>query len=88
VSQSFYGFEQKNMNQNNCYLAILSGQASEGSPPDRDPNIERLERLIREKYCLPCEVTFSDSQAKGTVTLTYHSLEELQGLLAAWGIEN
>jgi ParB family chromosome partitioning protein len=67
--------------------AILSGQASRGAQPDRDPNIERLERLIREKYCLPCEVTFSDSQAKGKVTFTYHSLEELQGLLEAWGIE-
>jgi len=68
--------------------AILSGQASRGAQPDRDPNIERLERLIREKYCLPCEVTFSDSQAKGRVTLTYHSLEELQGLLESWGIDH
>ncbi len=68
--------------------AILSGQASRVASSDRDPNIERLERLIREKYCLPCEVSFSDSQAKGKVTLTYHSLEELQGLLEAWGIDN
>ncbi|MCG7961651.1 MAG: ParB/RepB/Spo0J family partition protein [Candidatus Thiodiazotropha taylori] len=67
--------------------AILSGQASRHSLPDRDPNIDRLERLISEKYCLPCQVTFSDSQAKGRVTLTYHSLEELQGLLETWGIE-
>ena len=67
--------------------AILSGQASRGAQPDRDPNIDRLERLISEKYCLPCQVTFSDNQAKGRVTLTYHSLEELQGLLEAWGIE-
>ncbi|ODB85938.1 hypothetical protein A3194_12325 [Candidatus Thiodiazotropha endoloripes] len=68
--------------------AILAGQASHHSQPDRDPNIDRLERLISEKYCLPCQVTFSDGQAKGRVTLTYHSLEELQGLLETWGIEN
>lgn len=68
--------------------AILAGQASRQSQPDRDPNIDRLERLISEKYCLPCQVTFSDCQAKGRVTLTYHSLEELQGLLETWGIDN
>ncbi|MEW8492467.1 MAG: ParB/RepB/Spo0J family partition protein [Candidatus Thiodiazotropha taylori] len=71
----------------NDIKAILSGQASRGAQPDRDPNIDRLERLISEKYCLPCQVTFSDTQAKGRVTLTYHSLEELQGLLENWGIE-
>ncbi|MEW8437697.1 MAG: ParB/RepB/Spo0J family partition protein [Candidatus Thiodiazotropha taylori] len=71
----------------NDIKAILAGQASRHSLPDRDPNIDRLERLISEKYCLPCQVTFSDSQAKGRVTLTYHSLEELQGLLETWGIE-
>jgi ParB family chromosome partitioning protein len=67
--------------------AILSGQASRKSQPDRDPNIDRLERLIRDKYCLPCEVSFSDRQANGKVCFTYYSLEELQGLLGAWGIE-
>jgi ParB family chromosome partitioning protein len=72
----------------NDIKAILSGQASRGAQPDRDPNIDRLERLISEKYCLPCQVTFSDSQAKGRVTLTYYSIEELQGLLETWGIEN
>ncbi|MEW8437568.1 MAG: ParB/RepB/Spo0J family partition protein [Candidatus Thiodiazotropha taylori] len=71
----------------NDIKAILSGQASRGAQPDREPNIDRLERLISEKYGLPCQVTFSDSQAKGRVTLTYHSLEELQGLLEAWGVD-
>ncbi|MES9940335.1 MAG: ParB/RepB/Spo0J family partition protein [Candidatus Thiodiazotropha sp. 6PLUC2] len=71
----------------NDIKAILSGQASRTAQPDRDPNIDRLERLLSEKYCLPCQVTFSDSQAKGRVTLTYHSLEELQGLLESWGID-
>jgi hypothetical protein len=67
--------------------AILSGETSRKAQPKRDPNIDRLERLIREQFCLPCEVTFSESQAKGKVTFTYHSLDELQGLLDAWGIE-
>ncbi|MCU7829583.1 MAG: ParB/RepB/Spo0J family partition protein [Candidatus Thiodiazotropha sp. (ex Myrtea sp. 'scaly one' KF741663)] len=65
---------------------VLSGQASRSNKPERDPNIDRLERLIRERYCLPCEVTYSDSQAKGKVAFTYHSLDELQGLVEAWGI--
>jgi hypothetical protein len=67
--------------------AILSGQASRSSRPERDPNIDRLERLIRDKYCLPCEVTLLESLTKGKVTFTYHSLNELQGLLETWGIE-
>jgi ParB family chromosome partitioning protein len=66
--------------------AILSGEASRKDRPTRDPNIDHLERLIREHFCLPCEVTFSESQAKGKVTFTYYSLEELQGLLLSWGI--
>ncbi len=72
----------------NDVKAILSGQVSRATQTDRDPNIDRLERLISEKYCLPCQVTYSETQAKGRVTLTYHSLEELQGLLDTWGIEN
>lgn len=67
--------------------AILTGQAGRIKDPGKDPNIARLERGISEKYCLPTEVTFSESQAKGKVSITYHSLEELQGLLRAWGIE-
>jgi ParB family chromosome partitioning protein len=68
--------------------AILSGQASRQTELDRDPNIVRLERLISEKYCLPVRVTYADNQAKGQVTFTYHSLEELQGLVEIWGIES
>jgi ParB family chromosome partitioning protein len=68
--------------------AILSGQASRQTELDRDPNINRLERLISEKYCLPCQVTYSDSQAKGKLILTYHSIDELQGLVDSWGIES
>ncbi|MCG7928928.1 MAG: ParB/RepB/Spo0J family partition protein [Candidatus Thiodiazotropha lotti] len=64
----------------NDIKAILSGQASQKSQPERDPNIDRLARLISEKYCLPCQVSFSDSQATGKVILTYHSIDELQGL--------
>jgi hypothetical protein len=45
--------------------AILAGETSRKAQPKRDPNIDRLERLIREQFCLPCEVTFSESQAKG-----------------------
>jgi hypothetical protein len=67
--------------------AILSGEASRNAQPVRDPNIDRMERLIREQFCLPCEVTFSESQAKGKVTFIYHSLDELPGLMEAWRIE-
>ncbi|MEW8078363.1 MAG: ParB/RepB/Spo0J family partition protein [Candidatus Thiodiazotropha endolucinida] len=67
--------------------AILSGQASRKSKPSKDPNILTLERQISEKYCLPTEVTFSESQAKGKVIITYHTLDELQGLLDAWKIQ-
>jgi ParB family chromosome partitioning protein len=44
--------------------AILSGQANRSSRPERDPNIDRLERLIRDKYCLPCEETFQSHWQK------------------------
>lgn len=66
--------------------AILSGQASRKHIPSKDPNIVNLERQISEKYCLPTEVTFSESQAKGKVIITYHTLDELQGLLERWNI--
>jgi ParB family transcriptional regulator, chromosome partitioning protein len=65
---------------------LLSGESTR-SPALQDPNLVRIARQFTETYCLPCRLTYSEEQAKGQLVITYHSLEELQGLLEAWGFE-
>lgn len=58
-----------------CAASLLENIQREDLTPIEEA--QAIQRLIREKYCLPCEVTFSENQAQSKVTLTYHSLEAL-----------
>ncbi len=65
-------------------------ELARGKIPDlnkgRDPNLLRLERLICEKYGMPVRIDYDDHAQKGRVEIDWYSLEELQGLLDAWGL--
>ena len=47
----------------------------------RDPNVRRLQEELSEKLGAPVEIQHSGS-GKGKVVVTYHSLDELDGILA------
>lgn len=49
-------------------------------PVKKDPNVQKLETTLSEQLGAVVKITHS-SQGKGTVTVYYHSLDELDGIL-------
>jgi ParB family chromosome partitioning protein len=52
-----------------------------GSPGARDPNIAALERELAEKLAARVNVAHARN-GRGKVVIHYHSLDELEGILA------
>ncbi len=65
-------------------------ELTSGTVPDpkkgRDPNLVRLERIIREKYGMSVRIDYDERVLKGRVVIDWYSLDELQGLLEAWSL--
>jgi ParB family chromosome partitioning protein len=55
--------------------------ASKDSAKSLDPNVQRLQDELSEKLGAPVQIQHSGS-GKGKVVVTYHSLDELDGILA------
>ena len=54
--------------------------SNERATPRRDPDLERLERELAERIAAPVALSFRGG--KGTLTIRYGSLDELDGILA------
>ena len=64
--------------------ALLTKAAGGGSPKDGkplDPNVQRLQDELSEKLGAPVQIQHAAS-GKGKVVIGYHSLDELDGILA------
>ena len=72
---------QLNVRQTEALVRRLQQPKSAGSAPD--PNLTRLQRVLSEQ--LGTGVTIQDRGGKGSIRIDYHSLEQLDGLLAALG---
>jgi ParB family chromosome partitioning protein len=63
----------------------ILARASGGSPPKEgkglDPNVQRLQDELTEKLGAPVQIQHTGS-GKGKVVVSYHSLDELDGILA------
>jgi ParB family chromosome partitioning protein len=62
-------------------LAKRDDTGAGGEPPRRDPDIARLEGQLAEKLGAKVEVKHSAS-GKGRLVISYHSLDELDGILS------
>jgi ParB family transcriptional regulator, chromosome partitioning protein len=62
-------------------VAKSGGGASKDSGKALDPNVQRLQDELSEKLGAPVQIQHSGS-GKGKVVVTYHSLDELDGILA------
>jgi ParB family transcriptional regulator, chromosome partitioning protein len=62
-------------------LAKTSGAAPAKDGKARDPNVQRLQDELSEKLGAPVEIQHGGG-GKGKVVVTYHSLEELDGILS------
>src|SRR5688572_18009426 len=62
-------------------LAKSGGAAAKDSAKGLDPNVQRLQDELSEKLGAPVQIQHSGS-GKGKVVVTYHSLDELDGILA------
>lgn len=62
-------------------LAKSGGGAAKESGKALDPNVQRLQDELTEKLGAPVQIQHSGS-GKGKVVVTYHSLDELDGILA------
>ncbi|MDF3021978.1 MAG: chromosome partitioning protein ParB [Steroidobacteraceae bacterium] len=62
-------------------LAKSGGAAGKESAKGLDPNVQRLQDELSEKLGAPVQIQHSGS-GKGKVVVTYHSLDELDGILA------
>jgi ParB family chromosome partitioning protein len=62
-------------------LAKAGGGNSKPSTGSLDPNVQRLQDELSEKLGAPVQIQHSGS-GKGKVVVTYHSLDELDGILA------
>jgi ParB family transcriptional regulator, chromosome partitioning protein len=63
--------------------AMLNKPAANGAKDGRplDPNVQRLQNELSEKLGAPVQIQHTGS-GKGKVVVTYHSLDELDGILA------
>ena len=61
-------------------LARASGAAPTRDSKGLDPNVQRLQDELSEKLGAPVKIEHSGS-GKGKVVVTYHSLDELDGIL-------
>jgi ParB family chromosome partitioning protein len=60
---------------------LVPGRTAQGAEPSRDPDVRRLEQELQEK--LGAKVTIQHSSSgKGKLIVEYHSLDELDGILA------
>ena len=64
-------------------LAKASGGAAASKESGRalDPNVQRLQDELSEKLGAPVQIQHG-AGGKGKVVVTYHSLDELDGILA------
>jgi len=62
-------------------LARASGNSTAKDAKPIDPNVQRLQDELSEKLGAPVEIQHSGS-GKGKVVVSYHSLDELDGILA------
>jgi ParB family chromosome partitioning protein len=62
-------------------LAKSGGAAAKEGGKALDPNVQRLQDELSEKLGAPVQIQHSGS-GKGKVVVTYHSLDELDGILA------
>lgn len=72
---------QLNVRQTEALVRRLQQPKTAASAPD--PNLSRLQRVLSEQ--LGTGVTIQDRGGKGSIRIDYHSLEQLDGLLAALG---
>jgi len=61
-------------------LSKASGGAPKDAGPARDPDVQRLQNELSEKLGAPVLIQHTGS-GKGKVVVTYHSLDELDGIL-------
>ncbi len=59
---------------------LKSGQDPQPNKTNKNPDIERLEQELTEQLCAPVSVKHSSS-GKGSLTIRYTSLDELDGIL-------
>jgi ParB family chromosome partitioning protein len=62
-------------------LNKASGGAAPKDARSLDPNVQRLQDELSEKLGAPVKIEHSGA-GKGKVVVTYHSLDELDGILA------
>lgn len=65
---------------------LLEGEKEE-TAPKQNANLRELENRLSAQFGLPFGVTFDELSHRGKITVCYHSLEEAQGLLDAWGVK-
>lgn len=63
-------------------------QAEEvGNRSRRDPDIDRLERMVGETVGSPTSLDFNEVSKDGTILFRFHNLEELEGILVRLGVQ-
>jgi ParB family chromosome partitioning protein len=72
--------------KSNQVKELLSGEENNRSN-SRHPDVDRLENLISTRYCLPTRLGFDEKNNSGELVFKWNSLDELHGLLQAWGFK-
>ncbi len=54
----------------------------------RNPDLNQLETLISDQFAMPTSISYEPKKGEGSITIKWHSIDELQGLLEAWGISS
>ena len=61
--------------------------SKEGQGVERvNSDINRVESIISEHYSMPTKLDFDPKKSRGTLTFEWNSIDELHGLLNAWGL--
>ncbi|MBT4076525.1 MAG: hypothetical protein HOE78_08055, partial [Gammaproteobacteria bacterium] len=61
--------------------------SKEGQGVERvNSDISRVESIISEHYSMPTKLDFDPKKSRGTLTFEWNSIDELHGLLNAWGL--
>ena len=61
--------------------------SKEGQGVERvNSDISRVESIISEHYSMPTKHDFDQKKSRGTLTFEWNSIDELYGLLNAWGL--
>jgi ParB family transcriptional regulator, chromosome partitioning protein len=80
-----HGWSVRKVGKRAVELKVLLSK--EGLCVEREnSDINRVESIISERYSMPTKLDFDQKKSRGTLTFEWNSIDELHGLLNAWGL--